>query len=71
MTQMSEKEQQENNDYIAVCMHNILAKIGGNKQSWLDLGYGQTSESIEDIVGNVLKVLAEVDCEVAITEIVK
>ena len=54
-------------DYIAIAMYNILAKIGKNKQVWRGLGYGKESMSIEEIVNTVLKQLAENGCGVAIT----
>lgn len=68
-TEINHEKQEVRRTYkfVAVCMHNILAKIGKDKQTWLDMGYGQSDLSVEGLVGNVLKVLAEEGCQCAIT----
>jgi len=49
-------------DWIAISMHNILAKIAKDKKDrkfWQKLGYGKSPMTVEEIVGVVLKRLAE------------
>ena len=57
----------DTDDYIAICMFNVLAKVDKDKEYYLKLGYGQSPMSVEGIVGNVLKHLAKKGNKVAIT----
>ena len=54
-------------DYIAICMFNILALVDEDKEYYLELGYGQSPLSVSKIAGNVLKCLAEKGNKTAIT----
>ena len=54
-------------DYIAICMYNILALVDEHKEYYKEIGYGHNPLSVSDIAGNVLKCLAEKGNRVAIT----
>jgi hypothetical protein len=54
-------------NYISVCIYNILALVDEKKEDYKEMGYGQSPLSVSEIVGNVLKYLAEKGNKVAQT----
>lgn len=55
-------------DEIVKDLHHVLALISKkDKQMWLNLGYGKGKESAEEIIGFILKMLAERGSKIACT----